>query len=192
MPRIVQYSAAMKPLPVLGTSMLCLHDDFKCFIQILHTHVKKQLFSLFLLFVCDQYFNYWLLDFQCITIDEFSRQSTYSRDVPEDEDTDCVDLGSKVRGQLRDLVQNVAGMYRDLPFHCFEHASHTLLSVTKLLAGVEATAATKRQAHGPPDSLSGTASIPLDAQVHKMTCDMILHPMTQFTVVFAALVHDMD
>jgi hypothetical protein len=34
--------------------------------------------------------------------------------------------------QLEDYVSAVASMYRDNPFHNFEHASHVVMSVVKL------------------------------------------------------------
>lgn len=121
-----------------------------------------------------------------------------SAECSSDNDGDHIELGSKVKAQLRHLVNNVAGMYRDLPFHCFEHASHTILSVTKLLTAVEATATTnhKRQTQvGYQKSSSSLFHHDDDNDetlVDMMTCDRILHPMTQFSIVFAALVHDMD
>jgi hypothetical protein len=122
-------------------------------------------------------------------------------DDDHDDDKDHLELGSKVRAQLRDFVQNVSELYRDLPFHCFEHASHTILAVTKLLAAVEATATTAStdllyKTVGFQNSTSSFIHNGEEEEdevlVQKMTCDRIVHPMTQFAIVFAALVHDMD
>jgi hypothetical protein len=93
-----------------------------------------------------------------------------------------VGLGEDVLDQLHDFVSSVASLYRDIPFHCFEHASHTVLSVTKLLASIEATAA----------SFDGKSDLPFDARVERKTCEIILHPLTQFTLVFVALIHDIE
>ena len=78
-----------------------------------------------------------------------------------------------VSNQLRELISRVSRWHRDdLPFHSFEHASHTVLSITKLLAAVETTRATT------------------DTVLNK-TKSMIIHPLTEFVLVFAALVpHD--
>ena len=56
----------------------------------------------------------------------------YSRD-PEK-----VELSWDVKKQLRDYVKNIAGMYRDNPFHSFEHASHVTMSTVKLLTRIVA------------------------------------------------------
>jgi hypothetical protein len=41
---------------------------------------------------------------------------------------DEIELPWEVSRQLRDFVFNIAGMYRDNPFHNFEHASHVTMS----------------------------------------------------------------
>ena len=41
-----------------------------------------------------------------------------------DRDVDAMELDSVVMEQLRDYVMNIAIMYKDNPFHNFEHASH--------------------------------------------------------------------
>ncbi len=85
----------------------------------------------------------------------------------DDEDNPIDDA---VSTQLRDLISKVSRWHRDdLPFHSFEHASHTVLSITKLLAAVETTRAST------------------DTILNK-TKSMITHPLTQFVLVFAALV----
>jgi hypothetical protein len=43
-----------------------------------------------------------------------------------------------VLDQLEDYVSAVASMYRDNPFHNFEHASHVVMSVVKLLSRIVA------------------------------------------------------
>lgn len=81
-------------------------------------------------------------------------------------------IDDSVTNQLRELVSRVSRWHRDdLPFHSFEHASHTVLSITKLLAAIE------------------TAHRTTDTLLNK-TKSMITHPLTQFVLVFAALVHD--
>ena len=91
-------------------------------------------------------------------------------------------LGPDVVGQLHTLVTKVASSYRDLPFHCFEHASHTILTVTKLLASMEAslTSYEMKEVLSPDD------------RINKKVCEMLTHPLAQFTLVFAALVHDVE
>lgn len=70
----------------------------------------------------------------------------------------------------------MSSMYRDNAFHCFEHASHVLNSVQKLLNRV-VTADLERA-----DS----------AQGNFYTSRISSDPLTQFAIVFSALIHDVD
>ncbi|KAL3929508.1 MAG: hypothetical protein SGARI_004729, partial [Bacillariaceae sp.] len=93
-----------------------------------------------------------------------------------------VDLGSHVVSQLEAFVAKVASKYNDLPFHCFEHASHTILSVTKLLASLEATLS----------SYGKQQELDFESCINENVCMMLTHPMAQFALVFAAMIHDME
>jgi hypothetical protein len=77
-------------------------------------------------------------------------------------------------------------MYRDNPFHNFKHASHVMMSVSKLLSRIVA----------PDDILNAdkdaTKSKDFGWSVHDHTYGMMSDPMTQFSVVLAALIHDVD
>ena len=42
-----------------------------------------------------------------------------------------VDISPAVRVQLREYVTTIANMYRDVPFHNFEHCSHVIMSASK-------------------------------------------------------------
>lgn len=87
-------------------------------------------------------------------------------------DADECTIDSLVSSQLRELVSRVSSWYRnDLPFHTFEHASHTVLSITKLLSAIKTT-------HTSTDIVLNKTKL------------MITHPLCQFVLVFAALVHD--
>eukprot|EP00522_Entomoneis_paludosa_P013724 CAMPEP_0172441438 /NCGR_PEP_ID=MMETSP1065-20121228/1982_1 /TAXON_ID=265537 /ORGANISM="Amphiprora paludosa, Strain CCMP125" /LENGTH=1154 /DNA_ID=CAMNT_0013190803 /DNA_START=176 /DNA_END=3640 /DNA_ORIENTATION=+ len=90
-----------------------------------------------------------------------------------------VQLGEEVLNQLKDYVQTLAAMYRDNPFHNFEHASHVTMSVMKLLSRIVA-----------PD----LASAPTDTEeaLHDHTYGITSDPMTQFAVALSALIHDVD
>ena len=81
-------------------------------------------------------------------------------------------IDDSVSDQLREMTSKISKWHSDdLPFHTFEHASHTVLSITKLLAAIE------------------TTDLSTDTVLFK-TKSMITHPLTQFVLVFAALVHD--
>jgi hypothetical protein len=81
----------------------------------------------------------------------------------------------QVQKELREYVRIVASMYNDNPFHNFEHATHVTMSVMKLLSRIVA-----------PD-IEGDES-----QLHDHTYGITSDPLTQFAVVFSALLHDLD
>jgi hypothetical protein len=82
-----------------------------------------------------------LLDGQTV-IDEVKEIITLPRFNAEasikEVDLDAVLLGPNVLGQLRFYISTVASMYKDNPFHSFEHASHVTMSVIKLLSRIVA------------------------------------------------------
>jgi hypothetical protein len=77
-------------------------------------------------------------------------------------------------------------MYRDNPFHSFEHASHVSMSAVKLLSRVI----------GPLRKMQGAGSGSDDDVssefLHQTSFGITSDPLTQFTVVLAAVVHDVD
>jgi len=90
-----------------------------------------------------------------------------------------VQLGEEVLSQLKDYVQTLAAMYRDNPFHNFEHASHVTMSVMKLLSRIVA-----------PDTT--TSQTETEEALHDHTYGITSDPMTQFAVALSALIHDVD
>jgi 3'5'-cyclic nucleotide phosphodiesterase/Adenylate and Guanylate cyclase catalytic domain len=85
-----------------------------------------------------------------------------------------------VKDQLHQFVSRIAHLYRDVPFHNFEHASHVTMSAGKLMRrilapnGIDATKSNTEVAH----------------QVHETTYGISSDPLMQFSIVFAALIHD--
>lgn len=100
------------------------------------------------------------------------------------EEASNVDLGEGVARELRDLVTVLASMYRNNAFHCFEHASHVTMSVSKLLSRIVAPDASqvKKKAGGGENA----------AALHDHTYGITSDPLTQFAVILSALVHDLD
>jgi len=105
------------------------------------------------------------------------------------EDASNITLSPKVEQQLFDYIALIASMYRDVPFHNFEHASHVTMSVTKLLSRIVA----------PDDVLggvtsdgNGTEDYIVDKNLHDHTFGITSDPLTQFAVVMSALIHDVD
>jgi hypothetical protein len=98
-------------------------------------------------------------------------------------DPATINLPLKVESQLREYVTMIACMYRDNPFHNFEHAGHVTMSAQKLLKRVvmadeERVASDKEEA---PSHLQHDYA-------HSLSPD----PLTQFAIVFSALIHDVD
>jgi hypothetical protein len=60
--------------------------------------------------------------------------------------------------------------------------SHTILSVTKLLASLEATLGTYETMNDKR----------VEALINKKVCEMLTNPMAQFALVFAAMIHDVE
>lgn len=113
-------------------------------------------------------------------------------------------LPPEVREQLHDFVTRIACMYRDNPFHNLEHASHVTMSAVKLMRriinpddidvdpkdlpsevamdGSDATTAPSEQSA----QLLDTAFF---RNLHDSTFGISSDPLTQFCVVFSALIH---
>ncbi|CAJ1959221.1 unnamed protein product [Cylindrotheca closterium] len=96
-------------------------------------------------------------------------------------------IGENATSQLRDYISNVASMYRENPFHNFEHATHVTASVKKLLMRIVDT--DKRNALlRPKEEQSSMELMDLAGHSYGITSD----PLTQFAVVFSAIIHDLD
>jgi class 3 adenylate cyclase len=93
---------------------------------------------------------------------------------------DNIELDPVVLDQLEDYVSAVASMYRDNPFHNFEHASHVVMSVVKLLSRIVV-----------PDIGKATGK-DMASTLHDHTYGITSDPLTQFACVFSALIHDAD
>lgn len=128
-------------------------------------------------------------------------------------------LGVAVEEQLLSYVRNIAFMYRDNPFHNFEHACRVLMSVNKLLSRIVAPSGVvddkdsnkrlSKQQGGDKDLDRFMNSIAHDMiggfvqdnktkvtvrrkKLHDHTYGITSDPLTQFACVFSALIHDAD
>jgi hypothetical protein len=99
----------------------------------------------------------------------------YPAAIPKEENPDEVVLDDEVLIQLKDLVENIAQLYRSNPFHNFEHACNVAVNVFKLISAAAS------------EHHDTTLSIPM-APYQLITSD----PLTQLTCVLAALLHDAD
>lgn len=89
--------------------------------------------------------------------------------------SDAVDVPTPVVLALEQYVAGIASMYRPNAFHNFEHASHVTMSVTKMLS---------RIVGGELDGGNKSENC--------YTKDITADTLTQFAVVVAALIHDVD
>eukprot|EP00526_Cylindrotheca_closterium_P004051 CAMPEP_0113631926 /NCGR_PEP_ID=MMETSP0017_2-20120614/16591_1 /TAXON_ID=2856 /ORGANISM="Cylindrotheca closterium" /LENGTH=1166 /DNA_ID=CAMNT_0000542455 /DNA_START=14 /DNA_END=3514 /DNA_ORIENTATION=+ /assembly_acc=CAM_ASM_000147 len=101
-------------------------------------------------------------------------------------DPSKIDIGEAARSQLRKLLATFAFMYKDNQFHNFEHASHVTASVKKLLSRIVKVGEGNGLAGQTP---TGDVSlVDLAGHSYGITSD----PLTQFAVVFSAIIHDVD
>eukprot|EP00980_Cylindrotheca_fusiformis_P012356 scaffold3033_cov91-Cylindrotheca_fusiformis.AAC.2 len=100
-----------------------------------------------------------------------------------------IDIGDEARSQLRNYLFIVAGMYHDNPFHNFDHAIHVTASVKKLLARiVNMDERNGLEIQNADSSLDSAELVDLAGHSYGITSD----PLTQFAVVFSAIIHDVD
>ncbi|KAL7568291.1 hypothetical protein ACA910_022628 [Epithemia clementina (nom. ined.)] len=98
-----------------------------------------------------------------------------------------VQLPPIVAEQLHSYIGAVAMLYRDNPFHCFEHASHVTMSVSKLMSRIIAP---ELSSHDVSLHLNGNKS--MESALHDHTYGITSDPLVQFACVFSALIHDVD
>jgi hypothetical protein len=90
-------------------------------------------------------------------------------------DSETVEVSEEVVSQLCNYVQTIASMYRNNPFHNFDHASHVTQSTSKLLSRIVAC-----------------KEIEKGEQMHDHTYGITSDPLTQFAIMFSSLIHDVD
>jgi class 3 adenylate cyclase len=124
--------------------------------------------------------NVTRLDHQTVLeeVQEIIHLPAFNGEIAKDQDD--VELDPVVHDQLENYVSIVASMYRDNPFHNFEHASHVVMSVVKLLSRIVA-----------PDIGEETGK-DMASTLHDHTYGITSDPLTQFACVFSALIHDAD
>jgi 3'5'-cyclic nucleotide phosphodiesterase len=107
-------------------------------------------------------------------------------DLPVEDGGSCsqlpgdIQISPLIMLQLRLFITAIAGKYQANPFHNFEHASHVVMSTKKLLHRISESL--KEVKETSPSRIAGT--LHLD--------DVTGDPLTQFAIVFAALIHDVD
>jgi len=95
-----------------------------------------------------------------------------------------IELSASVMSQLRDYCTNIASLYHDdNPFHNYDHASHVTMSAHKLLKRVVSA----DEIMDRKSSMRNMAS-----NLHDYTFGITSDPLTQFAILFSALIHDVD
>jgi class 3 adenylate cyclase len=93
---------------------------------------------------------------------------------------DKVVISQQVVQELQNYIACIASGYKKNAFHNFEHASHVILSATKLLKRI-----VNPNEVGPNQKQDITSE-----DLHEHTYGIGTDPTTQFSVVFSALIHD--
>eukprot|EP00980_Cylindrotheca_fusiformis_P010572 scaffold2349_cov110-Cylindrotheca_fusiformis.AAC.4 len=96
------------------------------------------------------------------------------------------DIGEEAKSQLKHYISTIASMYPDNAFHNFEHACHVTASVKKLLARIVVVG--EDNGFGVSIPTESTDLVDLAGHSYGITSD----PLTQFAVVFSAVIHDVD
>jgi hypothetical protein len=92
---------------------------------------------------------------------------------------ESVEIDPVAISQLRNYIHTIALMYCDNPFHNYEHASHVMMSCVKLLGRIVE-----------PDIETGDENAA--KSLHDHTYGITSDPLTQFSVILSALIHDVD
>ncbi|CAB9513950.1 Receptor-type guanylate cyclase gcy [Seminavis robusta] len=98
---------------------------------------------------------------------------------------DNVELDFQVEAQLEEYLTVIANLYHSNPFHNVSHAMHMTLSATKMLNRIVRPEAVI-------DRSSGKKKKQVDSELHDYTYGINSDPLTQFAVILAALIHDVD
>jgi hypothetical protein len=88
-----------------------------------------------------------------------------------------------VKDQLRDYVMRVSSMYRDNPFHNFEHASQVVMT---------AAAFVNRIIDPEIVDTDEKDSVHAAKELHQRTFGISSDPLSQFTIVLVSLILDID
>ena len=103
-------------------------------------------------------------------------------------DSNMVTIKPVVLEQLREFVFTIACMYKDNPFHNFEHACHVTQSANKLLKRVVSPEISDEEFKRIRSGKSSAMASALHDYTHGINSD----PLSSFAIVFSALIHDAD
>lgn len=121
---------------------------------------------------------------ETITLPKFDE-----RIIQNQQEAAAIEIGDNVKQQVHAFVTSIAAMYRDNPFHAFEHASHVTQSVIKLLSRVVAPSHVAGREQEVDED--GNPILMADA-LHDHTYGITSDPLTQFALAFSSMIHDAD
>jgi 3'5'-cyclic nucleotide phosphodiesterase/Adenylate and Guanylate cyclase catalytic domain len=110
-------------------------------------------------------------------------------------DPSTVEISEEIQNQVRDYVTCIANMYRDNPFHNFQHASHVTMSVTKLMSRIELEGPNADDMDASTTAVSSIATANSRSKKKKTkgtTGLLTADPLTPFACALSALIHDLD
>ena len=117
---------------------------------------------------------------QILKIPKFDPKKVEGKKVP---------LNNKVREQLREFVRIVSNLYHDVPFHNFGHASHVIMSASKLMHRIVRPDGIDYHQDKKDES---ERQVAIAHAIHTSTYGISSDPIMHFAVVFSALIHDVD
>jgi class 3 adenylate cyclase len=124
-----------------------------------------------------------LIDWNVALLSNFLQAVIRQRNSVQSVESSSNSIEPKAVSQLQSYVTGIATMYRDNPFHNFEHASHVTMSTTKLLSRVVETDDLTGNRHGSDDEQAGGSSF-----ANTIASDAL----SQLAAIFSALIHDVD
>ncbi len=141
-----------------------------------------------------------LEDLLLLALQHDASSSSNNNDTTTTKEEELTQLPPELKAQLQSYVTQISLQYHQVGFHSFEHASHVMLSATKLcymLKDASPTTATNNNS----DSAAAADSLYKDPSTTQTTTtttnnqikpNSIYDPWLHFALTFAALLHDVD
>lgn len=112
-------------------------------------------------------------------------------------DSDSFELDPIVVDELRAYIRTISMLYHKAQFHNFEHASHVTMSVRKLLSRIVMPSNMMYEVPSDDGDDNGgknhdSVRQEIASSLHDHTYGVTSDPLTQFAVIFSALIHDVD
>ena len=136
-----------------------------------------------------------LEDLLLLALQHDHASSTSNNNTPK-----LTQLPSQLKSQLQSYVTQISLQYHRVGFHSFEHASHVMLSATKLCYMLKDAAPSSSSAV--EDTTTNNSAVDVINALYdnpnttttttKITTNSIYDPWLHFALTFAALLHDVD